>query len=307
MPSAAQDNERVDEKLESALTIFSGEFPSQAVLYAIDNQEKTTPVFLNYLEYAIENVAQLSEDYCGHLYALFLLSQFREKKAFSLVMKLCHLSIDEQTFLLGDCLTEHLHRFIASTYDGEFAAIQDIIENPKIDFCVRGQALDALLVLLNHNLIAKEAIDSYVLKLFEKFIEHKDIDGMTALVGFWVDYKPSGFALEIKKAFSLELVNEDFIDLEEALELVKLNDPLYLDNSNYAVITNTIEEMADWSCFREEGADEFEALVKENFDGLLPTDISQQVKALNDNISPPGRDEPCFCGSGKPFKKCCLN
>ncbi len=325
MQSAVQEGVLVDDKLEPALTNFSRDFPGEAILYAIENQEHTTPVLLEYLQYAIEHVSQLSEDYSGHLYAVFLLSQFREKKAFPLIMKLCHLKSDEQDFLLGDCITEYLHRFIASTYDGNLQAIQVIIEDPTIDFFVRGQALDSFLVLLTHGLITNEFIDTYSSTLFDVFIEQKDIDGMTALVDFWGNYHPSPFIAKIKKAFSLELVNEEYIGLDEMLILAENKQPYYVANSRYQMIVNTIAEMADWSCFAEDDEvdvliddfDGFEDLdldeLEENFPDILPLEQDephpdyQFGKTIKYDTPKLGRNDPCYCGSGKKYKKCCLN
>jgi len=61
---------------------YTGKFPRQALVEAIENQEAITPVLLATLEKWQDNLEELLErpDYFLHIYALFLLAQFKETK-----------------------------------------------------------------------------------------------------------------------------------------------------------------------------------------------------------------------------------
>ena len=80
-------------------------------------------------------------DYMAHLYAMFLLAQFRETRAYPLMVRIALLPRDLLESLFGDCITEDFGRVLASVCDGNLEGIQSIIENPAADEWVRGAAL----------------------------------------------------------------------------------------------------------------------------------------------------------------------
>jgi uncharacterized protein YecA (UPF0149 family) len=76
------------------------------------------------------------------------------------------------------------------------------------------------------------------------------------------------------------------------------------------LITDAIDELEGWVCFHP---DEY-APVKPATEELPMTLPPESSPALPDYYEPPrpvvsppkiGRNEPCPCGSGKKFKKCC--
>jgi len=76
-------------------------------------------------------------------------------------------------------------------------------------------------------------------------------------------------------------------------------------------INDTIEELRHWAAFRDEPA----AVPK--FKPIAPTPVSRSpLSAASESYLPAartpitrgdrvGRNDPCPCGSGKKFKKCC--
>jgi len=65
----------------------------------------------------------------AHLYAMFLLAQFRETHAYPLVVRFASLPGNLLDFLCGDFLTMDLGRVLASGCGGESQGIQSVIEN----------------------------------------------------------------------------------------------------------------------------------------------------------------------------------
>ena len=64
-------------------------FPKAAMQAAIEQREAITPELLRVLENAAENPVKVvaQPDYMLHLFALYLLAQFREKRAYPLIVK----------------------------------------------------------------------------------------------------------------------------------------------------------------------------------------------------------------------------
>src|SRR5258706_542502 len=81
-------------------------FPRAAVKKAIAQQQEITPRLLTLLENVTLNYQSLEVHEIGHFYAMYLLAQFREKKAFPLIMKLANLLKDEETIdrIFGDVI-----------------------------------------------------------------------------------------------------------------------------------------------------------------------------------------------------------
>lgn len=290
--------------LESELSIFNGYFPDKAVSYAVNNQQESIPILLAFLKEAIKKGTTLNEQYMGHLYALYILSQLKEKKAYPLVLEICKLSYEKQDFLLGDNLTESLAQFIGSTFDGDLASLKELIESSSTHYYARAQCLSALLVLLNDGIIESRDIYSYVPSLFEMFIQNKDLAGMTNLVNFCIEFEVSPFLDDIKQAFDLGLVDLQVVNLQDVLYLGKNKQhSRYKTDPHYQSIKDATQEMSWWACFQEDEDKEmfFEHTHQHSGDcGCNNTTFKHTIPKL-------GRNDPCHCGSGKKYKKCCLN
>ena len=72
----------------SELENNTGKFPREALERAIESKEAITPFLLDVLSECKDNLEDLfnKPDYFLHIYALFLLAQFREPKAYPLII-----------------------------------------------------------------------------------------------------------------------------------------------------------------------------------------------------------------------------
>ena len=129
---------------------FSGKFARAAVEAAVARREEVTPELLRILEGTVDRAAQIDAegDYMAHLYAMFLLAQFRETRAYPLVLRFALLPEDLQYSLSGDFITENLGQVLASVCGGDLAGIQSLIENESANEWVRGAALSGLVTLV---------------------------------------------------------------------------------------------------------------------------------------------------------------
>jgi uncharacterized protein YchJ len=73
-----------------------------------------------------------------------------------------------------------------------------------------------------------------------------------------------------------------------------------VDNPHRHLVDDTGTEMGWWACFHEDRARKTAHAVA---DSNLNLDVlSSQIRRATPKI---GRNEPCPCGSGKKYKKCC--
>jgi len=273
-------------------------------------QDEITPVLLEFLDVAIINHEHLEDDYSGYLYALYLLAQFREKKAFPLVIKLASLPGKYPEELLGDILSDDLHKIIASVYDGDIVAIQQLIENLSCNMWSRDAGIKSLLALVKANKLGRQWVIVYFNDLFSHDAFKNDDEITVSLVNACCELYPGELYDEIKLAFEQDRVDTDWINMEDVDSVVALGEEAclkkHLTDDNYGLIDDVTNDMRGWHCFKSNG-------IHEDNDTRIKTFIPEP-KSTNDSAHMPyhriinkvGINELCPCGSGKKHKECCL-
>ena len=239
---------------------YTGKFPRLALERAIEERSAITPLLLATLEKWKHNLEELLEqsDYFLHIYALYLLAQFKETQAFPLIIEFFSAPGELALDVTGDVVTEDLARILASVSDGNIEPIKLLVENRQASEYVRGAALKALMVLVAQGIISRELVIEYFEELFSNRLDQeKESDYIWAnLVINSAQLDPLELKEHIDQAFQSNLVDLSFIkhkDIDSYLQLGKdatLNK--LRDDSHYSLIEDTISEIQWWACFRDE-------------------------------------------------------
>jgi hypothetical protein len=283
----------------------TAKFARAAVEAAEARPEEITPELLRILEETVDRAAQLDAegDYMAHLYAMFLLAQFRETRAYPLVVRFASLPGDLVDSLCGDFVTEDLGQVLASVCGGELAGIQSLIENEATDQWVRGAALSSLVTLVAVGQKSRDEIVGYFARLFRGKLVRKWSHVWDSLVSYSSDLYPEELLDDIKRAYKDGLVDPGYIGFDHVKrDLAAGKDRILArlaDNPHRRLVEDTVAEMGWWACFREDRA--------KNTAHALPNSklnpaVSSQIRRAPTKT---GRNEPCPCGSGKKYKKCC--
>jgi hypothetical protein len=283
----------------------TAKFPRAAVEAAVARREEITPELLRILQETVDRAAQLDAegDYMAHLYAMFLLAQFRETRAYPLMVRFASLPSDLLDSLCGDFITEDLGQVLASVCGGELAGIQSLIENEATDQWVRGAALSSLVTLVAVGQKSRDEIVGYFARLFRGKLVRKWSHVWDSLVSYSSDLYPEELLDDIKRAYEDGLVDPDYIGFDHVKrDLAAGKDRILArlaDNPQRRLVEDTVAEMGWWACFREDRA--------KNTAHALPNSklnpaVSSQIRRAPTKT---GRNEPCPCGSGKKYKKCC--
>ena len=262
------------------LEMATGRFPRAAVEAAIARREETTPELLRILQETAERAAELDakDDYMAPVYAMFLLAQFREVRAYPIVVQFASLPSPLLDSLCGDFLTEDLGRVLASVCGGDLGGIQALIESEAIDEWVRGAALSSLVTLVAAGEKSREEIVSYFGELFRGRLPRQPSQVWNELVSCSADLCPAELIDDIEQAYQDDLVEPGYVGLAEVHdEMARGRDSVLArlaDNPHHRLVEDTVREMEWWACFQHK-------------------------------TPKTGRNEPCPCGSGKKFKKCC--
>src|SRR5262245_10637850 len=97
------------EEILNALSHKDNKFPREALEQATDRKEEITPRLLNILERVADDPDwAIRQESSAYLYAFYLLAQFREARAYPLIVRIASLPPETVDELLGDTITEGL-------------------------------------------------------------------------------------------------------------------------------------------------------------------------------------------------------
>jgi len=264
--------------------------PREALAEAARQKEAITPVLINSLNTVYDKICSGEEDvtedpaYELSFYALFLLAQFREESAFPKLLQILKLDSDNLELILGDIVT-NMGDILYSTYNGDLEGVKAVIADSSLDPFARGAALDVLDGLLRDGRLAREELVNF---LRERLAALEDGESESVFGGMMVSFVADNDLYElvgdVREAF-----RQEKIDLMQLGNFDDFFDCLYneREHANHVkIIADTAQELSGWACFKDETPSE--PSIKEI--------LSWKV----------GRNDPCPCGSGKKFKKCCL-
>jgi hypothetical protein len=295
-----------------------GPFPESDVQRAIELREEMIPVLIQQLKFTANEFGRTcaSDDWFFDNLALFMLGYFQEKSAFEHVLAICHLPAEFTDILLGDSITEELHKILASTFNGDWARLREIITDRNIDEFVRTAAFRAHFVLHQNGVLSREDLIDYMRRLFAE-LKGDASHVHDALVDMCADIHATELEPEVVLAYQSGDVDGGFATLKSIKgdfaqprkEVLKK----FFSDHFYRYPRDPIYEMSGWLCFHEKDHE-----VPKPKIGSLPNyfnKIQSPIKYLFGGSKPfirsepkPGRNDPCPCGSGKKVKKCaCSN
>jgi len=281
-----------------------GDFPKAAIQEAVAHREDVIPPLLEVLE----SVARDPESFASngdrmiHIYAMYLLAQFREARAYPLLIQIFSVPGEVPFDLAGDVVTDDLGRILASVSDGDISGMTSLVENEHANEYVRSAAMDGLLTLVVCGRRSRDEVMTYFRGLF-RTLERTPSMAWDGLAAACADLCPAEVEVELRQAYDDGLIDPGFIAWEEITEAVAEGPEGALERAKgrYTLMTDVVEEMEWWACFHEDEED-FEE--DEDSFGPLPEDLEVQ-EPYRRTQPKVGRNEPCPCGSGKKFKKCC--
>jgi hypothetical protein len=286
------------------LEFLTRPFPREAVAAALARRQESIPHLLHAIEWADQHPDEANDarpPYMLHLFALFLLAQFRETRAYPLIVRLAR--NPEFETLTGTVATENLRQILASVCGGDMEPIERLIEDPEVDEWVRGAAVGALGVLLHTGAKPRDAISAYLGQLCAGRLEREPNHVWDCVVEVCTDFGMSEHLEEIRRLYREEIA-DPFVDALEDLEREIALPPGQSTRvrwDRYELIDDTLAEMERWHCFDPAATDEDELSELDLLaaaDELPGTPIVREAPKI-------GRNDQCPCGSGKKYKKCC--
>ena len=253
------------EEILKAISHKDKKFPREALEQAVALKDEITPHLLKILERAADDPDEIiSSENCSYYYALYLLAQFRETRAYPLIVRIASLRPETVNELLGDTTTEGLPKILASVCGGDASLIRRLAENTGAEKYARGAALYAMLALTLSGDKTRDEVMSYYSCLFEATLNEEPSDDredvLTTIAYCATELCPEELYDKIKEAFENELIDEFLLDLEEVDEkMAEGKDavmPRLRENRHYHLVDSAVEEMEWWAWYRESAADD---------------------------------------------------
>ena len=289
------------------LKYYTKELPRDAIKEAINKKEEITPKLLEMLEYAIKNAEKIvkgEDEFFGYTYAIFLLAEFREQKAFPYIIELLNMDEEIVDYIIGEDYPDYLPRILASTYNGDDKALFSIIENDDADEIIRSCVLQVYGILY----IYEEKDKNFLVEYIKRLLQYEDILKDNSFFYTEIAFLSKDLRLVeldgiIDKTYKF-LENEEIQEIKDVFadENYKINRNIYPFNKFYEYINDTIQILEQWQCFR---CLENEEYSKSKEFKLCRDIITKRYDSMQYNFSI-GRNELCTCGSGKKYKKCCM-
>ena len=287
--------------------------PVAAIEAARADRAAVAPVFVRVVQQIVEGgaVPEAPEAYDALFFVFHLLGEWREKSAYRPLAALLRLPEEEVNDILGDAVTLTSHRVMAAVFDGDPAPLHAIIRDRDADAAIRSRMFEALAMVTRRGELPREQTTQFLRACFDDLRpQGKDVvwqgwQSAIALLGM-VDLAPL-----VRKAFGRGFIDRkwlSFADFEADLRRAVSGGPMpdWQSEREFELFGDTIEELAEWGYSdSEEGkSDEGE-----------PADRAPDERVLWGPSEGPafnpykglGRNDPCPCGSGKKYKKCCLD
>ena len=247
-----------------ALEIFDGQYKRKEVDEAVKRKEEITPYLIDILKKVLEepwcyvDTKENESNYWGHIYAVMLLSHFRESRAHDLIVDLFSLPGELPHDIFGDIVTEDLPAILYSTCGGSLERIKEMILNKVADEFCRSAALRAMVYAVVDGIVPRDEVIRFFGSLFPSGERDEDTDYelYTQLANAVCDIYPEELMDKIKKAYEEDLIDSFSIepdDFDAALEMGKESALGEVKRDMERRLSENIHERISWwACFNEE-------------------------------------------------------
>ena len=274
--------------------------PRDALRAASERRAELAPLFIAGIEKYLSGAEDSLSDY--QIFFIFhLFGEWRETSAYRPLAHILRLPKDKIDDIFACLVSETSHRVMAAVFDGDPAPLHEIILDASADEFVRWRMCEALAMLARAGKLDREATKSFLRDCFDVFKGQpysyvwNGWSQSISLLGL-VELKPL-VQEAFEKGYIETFFDTDFPQFEEELRQA-LADPNSLpqNGENFTLFGDTIDELALTPEFSEQAPQTQQTL------RAAPKATGGQAKPYPGV----GRNDPCPCGSGKKYKKCCL-
>jgi len=232
------------------------------------------------------------------LHAMFLLAALKATESLPRILEFMEADQDFLEFWLGDHKTITLWQVVYALGLNQLEVLRRFLLKPGIYTYSKTMASDALCQMLLHNPERRPEILGLYSDVFQTFVQSSEDENLVDndLTGLMIcdaiDCRLPELIPLIKTLYDKHFVAQGICGSYEAVETAFQIPPKYDTRKNIMSIYDLYEDiLTTWSGYREDKG--FSSFYKT--EPILPA-VSEKI----------GRNDPCPCGSGKKYKKCCM-
>jgi len=279
--------------------------PTEALQAASAQREELLPKFLGVIEDYLGREPAARGNSTLLFFVFHLLGEWRERTAYIPLARLLRCPADEADAIFGDATASTSHRVMAAVFAGDPQPLYDIILDPDAEEFIRSRKCEAIAMITLREELDRHLAGRFLRDAFNELRPQRNCyvwfgwQNAIAMLGL------GELRVLVKRAFERGFIDPyllGFDDFERDLKrgIERPGEPWRPGDDEYTLLGNTVEELSGWHCFGEphsEDREEWRQL--DELDCLLSEPYHNPFKGI-------GRNDPCPCGSGKKFKKCCL-
>lgn len=276
-------------------------YPTVEFQIILDNPAESKPYLYEALDRGIREGSDLPDEYILPFYALPLLAAMRDTDSFERILTVANLPEEDSDPILGDFATEGLDSFLYSTYNGKKELFKQSLKHSESCGYARSSMLRCVLQLCEDGKIERDWCLKLLRTIAESELDHDD-------------FLYTAVAADICKFHYWELLpcvrrlfEEDKIDPQMCGNYDSYVDMMFDYRSVHKRCGYySMKEFRQWAMWEQEwlpNQSEKEADKDFDFKDLLKDSPYSQMPVTKRKL---GRNDACPCGSGKKYKKCCL-
>lgn len=305
-------------------TFVEGELPTDALLAAQENWPQVLPEIHKSMEKFVADPNSIDDEDSYFVFmGIWLLAEQKETQSLPLLIKVCDQDDDYDSrleYLLGDSLTEGLPSFFYILANKNHDKLASLINSNNAGPYVKCAAIKAIFAQYEANEIAENQLKSLISLWIDNACKIDTMESshvLSALASLCIENQLN----EFQQAF-LALAQQNKLDIEfvSKKEIEEWQSYGYSESIKSGFIKtniNVIEELSSWACYQHKPSRSNETNDSTIFDALDENyDEDEDYDEGDDYFySEPetyireeakvGRNDPCPCGSGKKYKKCC--
>ena len=201
---------------------------------------------------------------------------------------------------------------LAALADDSPRVIDELVANRSLNKYVRWGAAQTYLLWVRDGLMTHDVAVQHLREHLNEAIANRASDVATGLVCELASFASREALDEIERAFRLGLVDLGMVSLESVRNSLKQDEPRFRQSLNQCLPTgveDTVEEFRSWASYSQKDLSTGRAhptsqplMIPENRVKEAPWEPSTRIRNTRPKV---GRNDPCPCGSGKKYKKCC--
>lgn len=304
-PQPARSELGTPEILHQLALTHGKTLPRDLLAAASQRRDEMIPLFIDAIEAFLAAGPERAQRETPLFFAFHLLGEWRATPAYRPLARLLRVPSDDLDAALGDAITETIDRVMAAVFDGDTNPLHDIILDAEADEFCRSRMFRALLILVREGRLGREYVEAFVRDCTTRLLPREDCYVWFGWMEIIAHLGMADMRAAVQRAFDDNLVdplmaNHQWFERELQASLANPDRPDL--HSDYSLFGDTIEELSSW--FRVARMDGLRRVQ----DSMSTTswDAERLLPKVN-HFAKVGRNDPCPCGSGKKFKKCCLS